>query len=76
MKLSELISKIGDANIQVQFLDNCLSNIQTNKRGVSRVTFDTKAINATQIATDTDMVGIILWMDRTAFKKATDAAVS
>jgi hypothetical protein len=68
--ISELISEIGNDDIAIQFLTVCATGIKTKKNGESTVTFITDAINATDVATDSGKVGIIVWADRDSYDKA------
>jgi len=71
MSITELIKAVGgDAVIQFQNLDTDMTNISTRKDGVSKVTFGTRAINATQVATDSHKVGLVVWFSRDAVNKA------
>lgn len=69
MTLSTLIKKIGDKNINVQFLHECMTRIKTTKKGGSEVSFVTQGINPTQVANDTGNVGIVLWVPRKEWAK-------
>lgn len=60
MKLSELIAKYGDENIQFQPLDKCVIEMNVTKKGTTakfgtEETFDLKGFKK---------MGLIVWMDR------------
>lgn len=68
MKLSELITAVGDDNVMFQNLDNDIVRLSTKSNGQSEITFGTKA------ATDlngTQKLGLVIWLDRDAVEKAT-----
>lgn len=65
LSLFALIEAVGVDNIRVQNLLQSMTDIRTDKRGDSKVTFGTDQINATQVATNTTrMMGIILWLPK------------
>lgn len=70
MKLSELIAKIGDENVQVQNLDHATVRLSTKANGITEITFGTPA--ATTI-NGTKQLGIVVWLDRDAVEKAKEA---
>lgn len=60
MKISELIAKYGDDDVQFQNLDNCLIKADM-KGGVSKITFGTEQ----PITLDgAQKLGLIVWLDR------------
>ena len=67
MKLSELIAKVGDDNVQFQNLDNDMTGWK-QKDGVTQITFGTTA----QVGvTGTQKLGLVVWLDREAVELAT-----
>lgn len=66
MKLSELITAVGDENIRLQRVDESMTNISTNKKGISKVTFETDAVSAGDFMGDNiaPMHGLIIWLPR------------
>lgn len=66
MKLSELISIIGDDNIGVQSIDTCVHSIQTVKHG-TRVAFNT---DQTFNFDGMEKMGLVVWIDREQAKAA------
>ena len=64
MKLSELIVAVGDENIQVQWLKECVVGAEMKKLG-THVTFGTTAISPVEVAIGEGRnVGVILWLPR------------
>lgn len=60
MKMSELIARYGDDNVQFQNLDTCANSLNMGKNG-TRITFGTEqriGLNGT------DQLGLVLWFDR------------
>ncbi len=67
MKLSELISSIGDENIQVQSLLDALKSASTNTKGETTVSFFTKAVTANDLVFGGEKalrVGLIVWLPK------------
>ena len=50
MTIIELLEQVGLENVEVQPLLPNVTNINTNRAGVSKITFETKGTNATEIA--------------------------
>ena len=67
MKVSELISNIGDDNIEIQNLDTCVEAFSMDKKGITKATFGTES---TFGLNGFDKLGLIVWMDRDAVKAA------
>lgn len=67
MKLSEIIAAIGDENVQIQNLDECLINADYSLKSGTKITFGTSAIVT---ITGTEKLGLIVWLPRDAAKKA------
>ena len=67
MKLSELINKVGDENVEIQNLDSCVSSMNMDAKGNVIATFGTQA----KIAMNGfEKLGMVIWMDREAVKQA------
>lgn len=63
MNLVELIQRVGVDNVKFQPLAQAITNITTNKRGESTVSFATKLLTATEVATGTARhEAFVLWM--------------
>ena len=71
--LVDLLTRIGDAKIGFQNLDQCMRGAQALKRGVTEIRFGTQAITPTDIATDSGPMGLVLWLDRADVQAARDA---
>lgn len=68
MKLSELITAIGDDNICLQSIDQCADTLDWSAKKGTRITFHTEiGLHPTK---GTDKLGIVVWLDRDAVKKA------
>lgn len=65
----ELLSKIGNENIEYQMLTNSITSIKQTKKH-AKVEFITNAITASDIALDTAKKGIIIWVDGEILKIA------
>ena len=72
MKLSELIAKYGDDNIQFQNLDQCLIDLDMNK-GKTAIRFGTEQPVGFG---GTAKLGLIIWFDRDKVKQIVDGAKS
>jgi hypothetical protein len=76
LSIVDLINGVGVDNVRVQFLDQAITNINTNKKGESNVTFGTKEITATEIAVgQSRQMALILWMPRAAVNRVHEAAI-
>lgn len=65
MKLSELIVAIGDENIVLQNLFECLTASKQVKRGGTELSFLTDQVNTTEIATDRfKKIGLVVWLPK------------
>lgn len=71
--LVDLLTRIGDAKIGFQNLDQCMRGAQTLKRGQTEIRFGTQAITAADIATDGGPMGLVLWLDRGDVQAAREA---
>jgi len=60
----------GKDDCAYQLLHEAMTNISTNKRGESTISFKSKELTATHVATDSDPVlGIVLWIPRDWLKE-------
>lgn len=60
----------GEENLKVQFLTKCMTNISTNKKNVSKITFETEQMNASQALQDDAPVAVIVWIPRQNYQQA------
>lgn len=67
MKLSDLISRIGDDKIEFQNLDTCLVSVSSSAKRDTKITFGTSMTAAFE---GTTKLGLIVWLDREAVKDA------
>lgn len=67
MKLSELITAVGDDKIEFQNLDNSLVSLDFNVKRGTTITFGT---SMTASLDGTDKLGLVVWLDREAVKAA------
>ncbi|MBG7616504.1 hypothetical protein IWC96_14595 [Brevundimonas sp. BAL450] len=61
MKLSELISRYGDDDVQFQNLDQCATDLNYAAKTGTKITFGTEQavdLNGTK------KLGLVVWMDR------------
>lgn len=63
MNIGELLATIGSENIKFQMLEVAMTNISTGKK-CSKITFETNALNATNVACNSGPVGMIVWLPR------------
>ncbi|EKO3922817.1 hypothetical protein GCS56_000034 [Vibrio metschnikovii] len=66
--LTQLISEIGDENVTVQALHQCLDTAKYNK-GCTTITFKTDGLEAMDLA-DNKKTALIVWMDADKFNQA------
>lgn len=70
MGIVELLGKIGDEKIELQYLDECAMQLQTTK-SKTQITFGTtQTINKCFDTGSTDKAAIIIWVDRDDLKSA------
>lgn len=67
MKLSELITRIGDDNIEFQNLDACLVSVSSSAKRDTKITFGT---SMTAGFDGTTKLGLVVWLDRDAVTAA------
>lgn len=75
MALTELLSKVGDGNVQFQNLRQCISSIESRKDGSVAVTFHTAPdkINPTdEVMGRPEWVGLVVWLPQDRVKQAMD----
>lgn len=70
MKMSELILAIGDDNVEFQNLDNVMIDANYHHKNGTRITFGT---DMPLMPDGTRKLGLILWLDRDAVKKAIES---
>lgn len=68
--ITALIQAIGDENMSVQALNVCMTNISQKGNGVAKITFETDAITAGQVISDTGRRGLIIWCDKDKYIQA------
>ena len=67
--ITDLISKIGDDNIEFQILDSSITNIKSVKGG-SKIEFITSQITPSDVAMNTGKRCLIVWVDGDVFSQA------
>lgn len=72
MRLSELIAAVGDENVVVQSLNECVLGCTVRKAGGYEVRFATDQMSPVDLITRGAKVGVVVWFDR----KAVDAALA
>ena len=66
----ELLTRIGEEHVFVQNVVENMTNITTDKRGVSKVTFVTPKLTAGEVMGEPQHVGLVLWLPADLVKKA------
>jgi len=70
MTLSELIQKVGEENIGVQYVAQCMTSISFNEKlQSSKVTIETDKITPNDIVLNEGNVGLILWVPKDKWPK-------
>lgn len=65
MKLSELISQVGDENIKVQNLFESMTAAKLLRSGATEIAFGTTEVSTTEIMLDTsDKIGLVIWIPK------------
>ena len=71
MGILDLIKKVGEDNLMLQFVGSSLVKAIDKKRMQdTEVTIATTQVNANQVANDTGKVGIVVWIDREDYNEA------
>lgn len=71
MGILDLIKKVGEDNLMLQFIGGSLVKAVDKKRMKdTEITIATTQVNANQIANDTGKVGIVVWIDRKDYDEA------
>lgn len=71
MNLTELIKEIGDDNINLQLIPECVIQVKDKKRTQdTEVTLVTTQVSANDIHTRTGKIGIVMWIDRDHVSRA------
>ncbi len=61
----DLIKTVGEENVQVQPLEGSMTNIAVNRKGLSKVTFETRGITPDDVMRGGGQtVGLVLWLPR------------
>lgn len=68
MKISEIISKVGEENIRVQFINKAMTGIRNTRDGIE-VSFLTEAIDPNDVMHNTGKIGLVLWVPREIWEK-------
>ncbi len=72
MELSKYITQIGEEKLKCQWIDQSFTDIKTNKKGLTKVTFETNVITANEYAFDLSkmkMRGMVIWIPVDEMKK-------
>lgn len=65
MKLSELISEIGDENVKVQMLQDSLIGNQSQGKGHIKITFATSELSLIELVDpNSPHIGMVIWLPR------------
>ena len=68
MRISEIISKVGEENIRVQFINKAMTGIRNTREGIE-VSFLTEAIDPNDVMNNTGKIGLIMWVPRDIWEK-------
>ncbi|EOX0971567.1 hypothetical protein ACO4G9_003119 [Vibrio parahaemolyticus] len=66
--LTQLLNEIGDENVTVQALHQCMDSAQYNK-GLTTIKFKTDGLGATELA-DNKKTALIVWVDSDHYNNA------
>lgn len=72
MKLEDLLKKIPDNKLGIQFLSECMTSIKEKKRPHKHVeiTMVTDAVTPLFALGKSDKIGIVVWIDKDAYQQA------
>ena len=65
MSFSKLLSRIGDSNLKIQLLKDCLREAKTNKKGETNITFGTEVVHTNDLmygGEKAPYTGVIVWL--------------
>lgn len=68
MTIIELLSEIGIGNLEIQFLDQCMTNYTESAKKGNHITFGTEMTAGFDVQTKKQ--GVIVWLDREKVKEA------
>jgi hypothetical protein len=63
MTIHQLLQNFDPLDLKVQFLNECMSNINAGKKK-TKVTFETNALTPNDLVGETEPFGIIIWIDK------------
>lgn len=75
MKLSELIAKYGDENVEFQNLDECMIDLWYNTKQGTTIKFgttqdlDIEPVDGFESCKGTKKLGLVVWFDRDEVKR-------
>lgn len=67
MDMLELVNTVAASSpdaVRYQFLHDCMTGNVSQKKGVTRITFETKCLTCNDVLLNTGRIGVILWLDR------------
>lgn len=67
MGITELLTAIGDDNIQFQNLDHCASDLNYSAKKGTKITFGTEQPVSLE---GTEKLGLVVWLDRKTVAEA------
>lgn len=70
--LTELLTEVGDDNLNFQILHQCMSDITKKENGVSEVSFMTNGITPNDVMNQSGKIGLVVWIDRDDYRVAID----
>lgn len=73
MGIIELLQRVGEDNVKAQLLSAAMTDISTNRKGTTRITFETEAssLTANEVGhNNARNVGIVLWIPADLAAKA------
>ena len=71
MGILDLIKKVGEDNLMLQFVGGSLIKAVDKKRMQdTEITIATTQVNANQVVNDTGKIGIVVWIDRKDYNEA------
>jgi hypothetical protein len=75
VKLSDLILAIGDDNVKVQNLFDSIGSAQQTKKGGTKISFYTDAVNCTELmdVNTSKNIGLVVWLPREKVEAAVAA---
>ena len=66
----ELLTRVGEAKVQLQNLNDAIRNVRLGKRGVSMVTFETQLLGPADLMSESQDIFLVIRLRRADVERA------